>query len=135
LLELAEHDRGADPALALYERQPAKERIEERRLAAPRRADDRKPLAPEELEVDRADAERPTLGDRLAEPHDDVPAPNRRREAELQLPGLVRLLDRGEVAELLLVRLLHVLCLLLLTALPVAALLPLLHAPRLRLDA
>jgi hypothetical protein len=123
------------PTSSRRERQPPEQRVEERRLAASIQPDECEPLAPRDLEAHRPEAERSTLDDRLLEPHDDVAAPGGRREPEPQLPRLVRLVHAVEVAELLRVRLLDVLRLLLLAALPVTALLPLLHAPRLHLDA
>src|SRR5581483_8313857 len=123
-----------DPARAHRERQPAEQRIEERRLAAAVRADDREAVADMEVDVDRPEAERAALDHRALEPGDHVAAARAGHEPEAELPRLVRLLDDGEGAELALERLLHVLRLLLLAALPVAALLPVLHAPRLRLD-
>ena len=55
-------------------------------------------------------------------------------ELETKLPRLVRLLDRAEPLDAPADRLLHVLRLLLLAALAVAALLPLLHPPQLLLE-
>ena len=49
------------------------------------------------LEVERAEPERPALDDRPLEPDDDVAAPRRGREPELELPRLVRLLDPLEL--------------------------------------
>ena len=96
LLELAEHDAGAGPARAGRERQPPEQRVEQRRLAAAVRPDDREPLAPAHLEVERAEPERAPLDDGVLEADDDVAAARRRREPEPQLPRLVRLLDGVE---------------------------------------
>ena len=95
LLELAEDDARPGPARARGERQPPEQRVEQRRLAAAVRPDEREPVAPRDLEVDRPEPERAALDDRLLEPDDDVAAPRRRREPEPQLPRLVRLLDRA----------------------------------------
>jgi hypothetical protein len=71
----------------------------------------------------------------VLEPDDDVAAAGGRGELEVQLPRLVRLLDGLDAGELRAVRPLHVLRLLLLAPLAVAALLPLRHAALLLLDA
>ena len=69
--------------------------------------------------------------DRSVEPRDDVAGPPGRRERELEPPGGPRLLDLLDLGELLLEPLGDVLGLLLLSALPVPALLPLPHLPSL----
>src|SRR5207245_3296801 len=73
--------------------------------------------------------------DGALQPNDDLGAPRRDRETQAQLPRLVGLLDTLEPVQLLRVRLLHVLRLLLLPPLAVAALLPPPHTSRLLLDA
>ena len=93
LLELAEDDARAEPARAGGERQPAEQRVEQRRLAAAVRPGDREPVAPADGEVERAEPEGAALDDRVLEPDDDLAAARRRRERELELPRLVRLLD------------------------------------------
>src|SRR5581483_11319013 len=119
LVEVADDDRRPQPPGAGGESEAAEDRVEQGRLAAPVRADDREPVAPAKLEVERPEPERAALDDGALEPRDDVAATSARREAELELPRLVRLLDRREVAELAVERLLHVLRLLLLAPLPV----------------
>ena len=74
LVELAEDDRRPDPARAARERQPAEQRVDQRRLAGAVRPDDREPLAEAELEVERAEAERPALDDRAGELGDQAAA-------------------------------------------------------------
>src|SRR5206468_12783061 len=116
------------------ERQLAEQRLEKRGLPASVRADDRDPVAPADLEVDRAEPEGAALDDRRLEPRDHVAASPVRAELEVQLPRLERLLHPLQPFDPPDVGLAYVLRLLLLAALPVAALLPLLHPPQLRLD-
>ena len=116
------------------ERHATEQRVEQRRLPAPVRADDGDPLAPADLDVERAEGEGASADERALEPDDDVAAARGRREPEAELPRLVRLVDRVEPLEALRRRLLHVLRLLLLAALAVALLLPLLHPAALLLD-
>ena len=87
-----------------------------------------------QLEVDRPDAEAAALDDGSGKPRDHVAAARCRSQREAQLPRRPRLLDPLEPAELLGRRLLHVLRLLLLATLAVAALLPLPHPARLLLE-
>ena len=117
------------------ERQPAEQRVEQGRLAAPVRPGDRDAVAPADGEIERSEPEGAPLDDSLLEPHDRLAAARRRRERELELPRLVRLLDGLDARELRAVGPLHVLRLLLLAALAVPAPLPLRHAALLLLDA
>ena len=132
--QLAEDDPGAEPAPSLGERQAAQQGVEQRRLAAPVRAEHRDAFGPGELEVERAEPKRAALDDGALEPHDDIAAALARREVEPQLPGLVRLVDALEPLDPPGEGLLDILRLLLLAALAIAALLPLLHAPLLGLE-
>src|SRR5262249_34634405 len=121
LLELSGHDARPDPAAAGCEREAAEHRVEQRRLAAPVRSGDRDAVSPADGEVERAEAERAALDDGVLESDCDLAAARRRRQRELELPRLVRLLDGLDARELRAVRPLHVLRLLLLAALSVAA--------------
>src|SRR5439155_19567787 len=91
------------------------------------RSEDGDAIAPANVEVERAQAERPPLDDGALEPRDDVSAARARLDLEAEAPRLPRLLGALEAVELLLERLADVLRLLLLAPLAIAALLPLLH--------
>src|SRR6266478_280778 len=134
LSQLAEHDTRPAPECAFGEGQSFENRVEQRRLAASVRTDDRKPIGPGELEVERAEPERAPLDHRTLEPNDDVAAAGLRSQFEPQLPRLVRLVDRTEPFDAAADRLLHVLGLLLLSTLAVATLFPALHPPQLLLE-
>ena len=56
LVHLADDHAGADPPAAVHERQVAEQRVQQRGLARAVRPDDRHPLRPRDLEVDRAEA-------------------------------------------------------------------------------
>src|SRR5207253_1535747 len=99
LLELAEDDAFACGSRAGRERQLARERPEQRRLAASVRPGDREALAAAEVGVDRTEAEAPALDDRMLEPDDEIAAAARRIELELELPRLERLLDVVDALE------------------------------------
>ena len=135
LPELAEDDARAEPAAAGSERKPAEQGVQQRRLAAAVRPGDGEPVAPADREVERPEPEGAALDDRVLEANGDLATARRRRERELELPRLVRLLDGLDPRELRAVRPLHVLRLLLLAALAVAAPLPLGHPALLLLDA
>src|SRR5947207_426312 len=85
--------------------------------------------------VDRPGPDGAALDDRVLEADGDLATARQRRERELELPRLVRLLDGLDPRELRAVRPLHVLRLLLLAALAVPAPLPLGHPALLLLDA
>ena len=87
-----------DHAAAAGERELAEQERQQRRLAAAVPPGDRDALARNEVEVDRAEPEAPALGDRALEGDDDRPGSLGRRERELQLPRLVRLLDLRRLA-------------------------------------
>src|SRR5581483_9163133 len=131
LWQLSQDDARADPPAPGRERQVAQQRPEQRRLAAPVRADDRDAVPPADGEVERAEPERAALDDGAVEARDRLPAPGRRSKLEPQAPRLPGLLDSVEPVELLLERLADVLRLLLSPPLAVPALLPLLHPPAL----
>ena len=122
------------PAHAFDEREPAEQGVEQGRLAAPVRPDERDTIAPRDFEVERTKSERAALDHSVFEPDDDVAAARSRCQTEPQLPRFVRLLDALDVRGLPGKRLLHVFRLLLLPTLPVPALLPLLHTPCLLLN-
>src|SRR4029077_20352424 len=127
LWQLAEHGCRAAPALAPGQGQLAAEPLQERRLASAVAAEQREPVTVAQLQVDRPDAEAVALDDRLREPRDYVGAARGRREREPRRTRRPRLLAPCEPTELLGRSLLHVLRLLLLATLAVAALLPLPH--------
>src|SRR5207249_11704516 len=124
LCQFPEHDARPDPEPAGRELHPPEQHFDEGRLTAAVAADDRQPVCPAELEVDRPEGERAALDDRLLEPQDDVTAPLPHGQRDPQVPGLVRLLDPFEALDPACEPLLHVLLTLLLASLPVAALFP-----------
>src|SRR6185503_8657901 len=93
LSDLTEDDRRTDSPFAGDQRQPPEQGLDQGRLPASVRACDREALAPAHVEVDRPQPERAALDDGSFECDDDVAGPARRREIELQLPRLPRLLD------------------------------------------
>src|SRR3954471_13644842 len=133
--DLTEHDARADHACACDEGHSREDRVEQCRLPAPVRTDDCEPIGPRELQVERAELERTTFHHRLLESHDDIAAALLRRKLEPELPRLVRLVEGPEPGDATADRLLHVLRLLLLASLSVAALFPLLHSPQLLVEA
>ena len=104
LVERADAHAGADPARARGERQPADERVDERRLAAAVRADERDPLAPGQLEVERAEHEAAAPQRRAVQAHGHVARALAAAEAQLQLPAPPRLVDGVEPLDRLLRR-------------------------------
>ena len=78
LRQLAEQDGVADDASAGGERDAADHCVEQRRLAAAVRPDDRQAVGPPELKVERPEPERPALDDGALEPGDDIAAPTLR---------------------------------------------------------
>src|SRR4051794_18219139 len=75
-----------------------RERADQRRLARSVPADDREPVAPVQLEVDRAQGERGHLDDGAGE-LDDPAGRWRGRELELEPPRRPRLLDLLETLQ------------------------------------
>ena len=131
LRQLAEHGARAQPTLARRQRQLAEQRLQQRRLAHAVAAEhaSRSPWR-------SSRSTGPTRKPFARRPPPRAARPRRRRaaagrEREPQLPRRPRLLDLLEPAELLGGGLLHVLRLLLLAPLAVAALLPLPHPARL----
>src|SRR6266576_167706 len=86
LLELAEHGSRPDPAFSGGERETAKQRVDQRRLAAPVRPRDREPLSPRDGQVEWPEPERAAVHDGALEARDDVAAAGGGRETEVQLP-------------------------------------------------
>ena len=74
---------------ALSGRSP-EEAVDERRLPAAVRADQRDPLAPRQLEVDRAEHEVAAAEHRMLEAHGDVAASARRRRSAAAAPSAAR---------------------------------------------
>ncbi len=72
----------------------AEQRVEQRRLAAAVRAEDRDPLAVVDLQVDRTEREVAAAHDRAGEPATTAAAARRGRDLHAQLPALPRLVDR-----------------------------------------
>ena len=98
LVERPDPHARADPARARGQRQPAEQAVDERRLPAAVRADQRDPLAPRQLEVQRAEDEAAAAQLGALEPGGDVAGALAAAEAQLQLPALPRLLDRRRAA-------------------------------------
>src|SRR5215204_3882967 len=116
------------------ERDAADNCVEQRGLAAAVRPDDRQAVRPAELEVDRPEPKGAALDDGFLEPGDDIAGTTLWCEAEPELPGLVRLVDLRQPVDAPADRALHILRLLLLAPLAVAAFLPALHLPHLLLE-
>ena len=91
----------ADVTLPACQRQLARERAQERRLAGSVRAHDRGAVAEAKEEVDRAEPEAARLDDRAAQLCDRSGRWSR-GEAQLQLPRRPRLLDHVEPLQMLL---------------------------------
>ena len=87
LVELAEANRRPDPQRAAGERQPAEQRLDQRGLARAVRPDDGEAVTEAKLEVDRPEAERPTLDNRTSELRDQAAAAIGRSERQLRRQG------------------------------------------------
>jgi hypothetical protein len=91
--EPADHNARPDPSCPRRRVELAEQGVEQRRLARAVRSLDRDPLAPRDVEVDRAEPERAALQDRLIQFEHGLSGPARGREREPQRPRLRRLLD------------------------------------------
>jgi hypothetical protein len=91
LVDRAELDAGADATRARRERQPAEQRLDECRLAAPVRPDDCDAVAACDLQVDRPEPEGAALNDGVAQLEYPLAAPPPRAELEPELPRRPRL--------------------------------------------
>ena len=93
LVEQADRDARAEPALAARQLDLAEQRPQQRGLAGAVRADDGEAVLPRHLEVDRAEPERAELHHRRVEPGDHVAGAGGGLQLELELPRLPRLVD------------------------------------------
>ena len=100
LVDLADHHRRAERPAARGERNPAEDRLDQRRLARAVGALHEEAICPGQLQVHRAEPERAPVGDCSRQRGHDVPAAPGCPEAQPQLPLLARLLDHLEPVRL-----------------------------------
>ena len=135
LVELTDDDPRAELAAAAGQRHRPENRTQDGRLAAAVRPEHGQAIRPRELEVERSEPKLALLQNRALKARNDLPTAALGRQAEVQLPRFVGFFHAVEPLDPSPVGLLHVLRLLLLASLSVAALLPALHPSHLLLEA